>query len=81
MLHNRRKAEIEVLASVPRKAAVFGLDGDSERLAGHHLGSTEQGGHHTTISTCVQQTEPPSLIEYLVDKINTIVDTYLEKYA
>ena len=81
MLHNRRKAEIEVLASVPRKAAVFELDGDSERIAGHHSGSTEQDGHHTTISRCIQQTEPPSLIEYLVDKMNAIVDTYVEKYA
>lgn len=75
MLHNRRKAEIEVLASVQRKAAICG---DLGRLAGDHAGST---GDLSTMSEGFKPTEPPALITYLVDKMNAIVDTYNAKYA
>ena len=81
MLHNRRKAEIEVLASVPKKAASCGLDGDPGRLAGHRSGSTDEDGDPSTTSQRVRPTEPPSLVTYLVDRINAIVDTYTAKYA
>ena len=81
MLHNRRKAEIEILASVPRKAAVCGSDSDAGRLAGHHSGTADEDGNYLTMSKQVEPTEPPSRVDYLVDKINAIVDTYTTKYT
>lgn len=79
MLHNRRKAEIEVLASVQKKVSVL-QDGLHGRLVGNNTGSMDETSDLLAMSERPKPTEPPSLVTYLVDNINAIVDAYDEKY-
>ncbi|KZT71062.1 hypothetical protein DAEQUDRAFT_724826 [Daedalea quercina L-15889] len=74
MLFNRRKAEIEILPNVQRKAAASGFDYDLERRSGDMTDPLDNL-HFTSFQT----SEPQCLTAYLTDKITTIVDSYAAK--
>ncbi|KAH9831233.1 uncharacterized protein C8Q71DRAFT_310817 [Rhodofomes roseus] len=80
MLHNRRKAEIEILSSVQRKPTASGSRRDLGRQSGDMLDSVDYEDL-ATASGHIQPPQPPCLVTYLTDKINAIVVSYAAKYS
>lgn len=75
MLHNRRKAEIEILSA---RQYGFGTYGSSSETQGPDLGNGDQRARDSRSQTTDQG---PSLLQYLLEKISSIVADYARKYS